>query len=136
MTRRTAGPWRPLPPRPFLGRIILVGLAVVIGASALCIFAPRARAECNANLMKILAYEHSKDMARRNSLDHAGFEARARRGARAENVAYGYKTLEGTMEQWRRSPPHAANLALPGCRGVASARSASGRIFWTLEIGE
>jgi uncharacterized protein YkwD len=54
-------------------------------------------------------------------MDHAGFEERARLGAKAENVAYGAKTKAEAMAMWVASPPHAANLALPGCRAIASA---------------
>jgi hypothetical protein len=49
-------------------------------------------------------------MARRNSLDQFGFSRRARRGARAENAAFGYSTKAAAIAQWR-SPPHAANIA-------------------------
>jgi uncharacterized protein YkwD len=41
--------------------------------------------------MQALAQEHANDMARRGSMDHNGFASRARRGARAENVAYGVR---------------------------------------------
>src|SRR5690242_12920444 len=41
-----------------------------------------------------------------HSLDHAGFQSRARRGARAENVAFGYSTEAATIAQWWRSPRH------------------------------
>ena len=44
--------------------------------------------------MQALAQEHANDMARRGSMDHSGFASRARRGARAENVAYGVKTKQ------------------------------------------
>ena len=80
--------------------------------------------------MQRLALEHSYDMAARHSMDHAGFASRAARGARAENVA-----LAGSEEQamtlWRNSPPHAANMALPGCKAVVH----SGR-YWTMEISQ
>jgi uncharacterized protein YkwD len=82
-----------------------------------------------------LAQEHSNDMARRDRMDHAGFEIRAKRGARAENVAYGYNSKAMTIAQWAASPAHAANMLLPGCKRVASAVSRSGRRYWTLEIG-
>ena len=87
-------------------------------------------------MMQRLAQQHSNDMARRNSLDHAGFHSRAMQGARAENVAMGNKTEAATMAQWRASPGHAANLRLPGCKAVAYAVSGSGRYYWTMEIGD
>jgi uncharacterized protein YkwD len=74
-------------------------------------------------------------MALRDSLDHAGFESRAKRGARAENVATGYSGKAETIAQWWRSPLHALNMLWPGCKAVASAVSRSGRYYWTMEIG-
>jgi hypothetical protein len=49
-----------------------------------------ANANVDCGLMRRLAQEHSNSMAQRNSMDH--FEERARKGAKAENVAYGAKT--------------------------------------------
>ena len=95
-----------------------------------------AEGESNCGLMQRLAQQHSNDMARRNSLDHAGFHSRAMQGARAENVAMGNSTEAATMAQWRASPGHAKNLLLPGCKAVAYAVSRSGRYYWTMEIGE
>jgi uncharacterized protein YkwD len=85
--------------------------------------------------MKRLAQQHSNDMARRNSMDHAGFHTRAKRGARAENVAMGSTTKAGAMAQWWTSLGHAANMLLPGCKAVAHAVSKSGRHYWTMLIG-
>jgi uncharacterized protein YkwD len=85
--------------------------------------------------MQALAQEHANDMARRDRLDHAGFASRAKRGARAENVAFGSATEAETLAQWRGSPGHAKNMRLPGCKAVASAQSRSGRIYWVMEIG-
>jgi hypothetical protein len=95
-----------------------------------------AEGESNCAMMQRLAQQHSNDMARRNSLDHAGFHSRAMQGARAENVAMGNSTEAATMAQWRNSPGHAANLRLPGCKAVAHAVSQSGRYYWTMEIGD
>jgi hypothetical protein len=94
-----------------------------------------AQAASDCALMQQLAQQHSNDMARRDSLDHAGFSDRAARGARAENVAMGSKTKAETMMQWRGSAGHAANMRLPGCKAVAHAVSISGRHYWTMEIG-
>ena len=95
-----------------------------------------AEGESNCGMMQRLAQQHSNDMARRNSLDHAGFHSRAMQGARAENVAMGNSTEAATMTQWRASPGHAKNLLLPGCKAVAYAVSRSGRYYWTMEIGD
>jgi hypothetical protein len=85
--------------------------------------------------MKALAQEHANDMARRGSMDHDGFfERRVPRGAKAENVMAGVKTEREAMAAWRASPPHAANMALPGCKGVAHACNKAGRCFWAMEI--
>jgi uncharacterized protein YkwD len=95
-----------------------------------------AQAKGDCALMQRLAQEHSKSMAQRNMMDHAGFEDRARRGAKAENVAYGAATKAEAMAMWLASPPHLANMLLPGCRGVASAVSSSGVRYWTMEIAK
>jgi uncharacterized protein YkwD len=95
-----------------------------------------ANARTNCQLMQQLAQEHSDDMARRNRLDHSGFYKRAKRGARAENVAYGNSTKAATIAQWWASPGHARNMLLPGCKMVAHAVSMSGRHYWTMIIGQ
>ena len=55
--------------------------------------------------------------------------------ARAENVAYGVRTEGAAIALWRSSPPHAANMRLPGCKAVAHACNGR-RCYWTMEIGE
>lgn len=75
-------------------------------------------------------------MARRNSLDHAGFmQRRGPAGAIAENVAMGCETEACARRMWMQSPLHRANIMLGGCQAVASAVSASGRRYWAMEIG-
>ena len=83
-----------------------------------------------------LARGHAEDMARRNTLDHAGFESR--RGVRAENVAYGCKDTPCTIRQWARSSGHRKNMLKPELKryGLASATAADGRRYWALELGE
>lgn len=88
-----------------------------------------AYATCSDVRMQILAQECADQLARQDHLHHCGSK-----GQRAENVAYGYDTKAKTLAQWSRSPPHAANMRLPGCRGVASARARSGRTYWVMEI--
>jgi len=106
------------------------------GALAICLLAADANAATSCAAMKALALEHARDMARRNSMDHDGFfERRVPRGAKAENVMAGVKTEREAMAAWRGSPPHAANLALPGCKAVAHACNKDGRCFWAMEIG-
>ena len=106
------------------------GLALLFSAigAGLC------HADCAA--LYALAQRHAYDMARRNSLDHAGFmRHRGPAGAVAENVAVGCATEECARRMWMQSPRHRANMMLGGCQAIASAVSASGRRYWVMEIG-
>lgn len=83
-----------------------------------------------------LAQQHAYDMARRNSLDHAGFmKRRGPAGAIAENVAVGCSDEACARKAWMKSPHHRANMMLGGCHAVASAVSKNGRRYWVMEIG-
>jgi hypothetical protein len=94
-------------------------------------------AHANCARIQALAQEQSNNMARRDRMDHDGFESRRARGALAENVATGCKTKACAMQQWRNSPGHNANMNLPyPCKMVASATSRGGTTYWTMEIGE
>ena len=106
-------------------------LAVVL--AALLFATIEAQASCAT--MQGLAQEHSNDIARRGSMDHAGFMDRARRGARAENVAAGVKTRSAAIALWWSSPGHAANMRLSGCKAVAHAVG-HGVYYWTMVIGQ
>ena len=91
-------------------------------------------ADCSS--LRTLAQQHTNDMARRNSLDHAGFMPhRGPAGAVAENVAMGCETEACARRMWMQSPQHRANMMLGGCQAVASAVSASGRRYWAMLIG-
>src|SRR5262245_44523640 len=93
---------------------------------------------CHADCAKLhaLPQQHANEMARRNSLDHAGFmQHRGPAGAVAENVAVGCDTEACARRMWMQSPQHRANMMLGGCQAVASAVSASGRRYWAMEIG-
>jgi hypothetical protein len=106
----------------------LVSFLVTIGGVGLC------HADCAA--LHALAQRHAHDMARRDSLDHAGFaRLRGPAGAVAENVAAGCETEACARRMWMQSAPHRANMMLGGCQAVASAVSASGRRYWVMEIG-
>ena len=110
--------------------VIRFGLALLFSAAG----ASLSNADCAA--LYALAQQHAYDMARRNSLDHAGFiRHRGPAGAVAENVAVGCKTEECARRVWMQSPRHRANMMLGGCQAVASAVSGSGRRYWVLEIG-
>lgn len=89
--------------------------------------------------MAKLARAHAQDMARRESMDHAGFmEQRASAGARAENVSVGCADNSCAIQQWINSGPHRANMLLTNARsyGLASAVSQSGYRYWALEFGK
>ena len=105
-----------------------------LAALLLMLFAP-ASAHASCATMQALAQEHANDMARRGSMDHNGFANRARRGARAENVAAGVKTKQQAMAPWRGSSGHAANMRLAGCKAVASAVGRDGTRCWAMVIG-
>jgi hypothetical protein len=92
-----------------------------------------AHADCAK--LQALAQQHAYDMARRYSLDHAGFMHRGPAGAAAENVAVGCDSEACARRMWMQSPQHRANMMLGGCQAVASAVSASGRRYWAMEIG-
>jgi uncharacterized protein YkwD len=109
------------------GAMRFLALAVALFAATPCY------ASCSQ--MHALAQEHSNDMARRDRLDHTGFQSRAMRGARAENVAYGVRTQGAAIAMWQSSPSHAANMRLRGCKAVAHACNGR-RCYWTMEIGE
>jgi uncharacterized protein YkwD len=86
-----------------------------------------------------LAREHAEDMARRQTMDHAGFfEKRGPAGARAENVLYGCGTEPCTIQHWINSPGHRANMLLADVKsyGLASAKSSKGVEYWALELGK
>ena len=105
--------------------------------AALCatvIWVESCYADCAS--LHALAQQHANDMARRNSLDHAGFmQRRGPAGAVAENVAMGCETEACAKRMWMQSPRHRANMMLGGCQAVASAVSASCRRYWAMEIG-
>ncbi|HMF22293.1 MAG TPA: CAP domain-containing protein [Pseudolabrys sp.] len=106
-------------------------LAMILAVMLLATF----EAQANCATMQKLAQEHSNDMARRGSMDHAGFMDRARRGARAENVAAGVNTRAAAIALWWSSPGHASNMRLPGCKAVAHAVG-RGVYYWTMVIGQ
>src|SRR5262249_1732659 len=105
--------------------------------AALCaalVWAESCRADCPS--LHALAQQHANDMARRNSLDHAGFmQRRGPAGAVAQTVGMGCEAEAGARGMGMQSPPHRANMMLGGCQAVASAVSANGRRYWAMEIG-
>jgi uncharacterized protein YkwD len=91
-----------------------------------------------------LAQTQAQDMARRDKLDrdpHRGVDQRLKAHgyhakAAAENVGAGYYTLAEAFSGWRDSPPHRANMLLPGATrmGIAAvyAPNSKYKVFWTL----
>src|SRR5262249_3326061 len=111
-------------------RVIRFGLALLFSAAG----AGLCHADCAA--LYALAQRHAYDMARRNSLDHAGFmRHRGPAGAVAENVAVGCETEACARRMWMQSPPHRTNMMLGGGQAVARAGSARGRRYWGRGIG-
>jgi hypothetical protein len=111
-------------------RVICFGLALLLSAAGTGL----SHADCSS--LYALARRHAYDMARRNSLDHAGFmRHRGPAGAIAENVAVGCATEECARRMWMQSPRHRANMMRGGCQAITSAVSASGRRYWVMEIG-
>ena len=112
----------------------MTSLRMLAALCATVVWAESCYADCST--LHALAQQHANDMARRNSLDHAGFMARrGPAGAVAENVAMGCDTEACARRMWMQSPPHRANMMLGGCQAVANAVSASGRRYWVMEIG-
>jgi hypothetical protein len=112
----------------------MTSLRVIAAICATIVWVGTCYADCSS--LYTLAQQHANDMARRDSLDHAGFMVRrGPAGAVAENVAMGCETEACARRMWMQSPRHRANMMLGGCQAVASAVSASGRRYWAMEIG-
>jgi len=113
---------------------MMISLRAFAAISATLVWVETCSADCSS--LYALAQQHANDMARRNSLDHAGFmQHRGPAGAVAENVAMGCATEACARRMWMQSPQHRANMMRGGCQAVASAVSASGRRYWAMEIG-
>src|SRR6476660_10154677 len=113
---------------------MMISLRALAAICVALVWVETCSADCST--LHALAQQHANDMARRNSLDHAGFmQHRGPAGAAAENVAVGCDTEACARRMWMQSPAHRANMMLGGCQAVASAVSASGRRYWAMEIG-
>ena len=91
----------------------------------------------SSHTMQALAQHCANSMAARNSLDHAGFlTERGPAGARAENVAMGCATESCTIDMWKRSAGHRANMLRRDVvsYGLASANGGKRR-YWCLNLG-
>src|ERR1051325_833691 len=91
-----------------------------------------------------MAQAQAEMMAKRDKLEHnvkKPFAARLKSGGynakhAAENVGAGYHTLAEAFSGWRDSPPHRANMLLPGATriGIAAvpAPGSKYQVYWTL----
>ena len=92
------------------------------------------------------AAAQSKAQAARSGIGHTGndgskpMERAARAGFHAkiasENVAAGQKSFSDALSTWKESSAHRTNLLRPNVSaiGVAMAKNASGRAYWTLVL--
>jgi uncharacterized protein YkwD len=86
-----------------------------------------------------LARQQAEAMAAANKLDHSISAPFANRisaystDRAAENIAFGNTTFSATLEQWKGSAGHRANLLMRDVSriGIASA-SSGGRTYWAL----
>ena len=89
-------------------KTFLLGIAIALSSSAAGI--GLSHADCSA--LYAAAQQHAYDMARRNSLDHAGFKRhRGPAGAVAENVAVGCETEDCARRRGRRAEDVILNSA-------------------------
>ena len=91
-----------------------------------------------------MAQAQAEAMAKRDKLEHnvkkpfaarlkaSGFDAKIA----AENIGAGYHTLAEAFSGWRDSPPHNANMLLPGATriGIAAvpAPASKYQVYWAL----
>lgn len=95
-----------------------------------------------------MAKTQAETMARRNKLSHdigGSFTARLKASGydatrAAENIGAGYHTLAQAFSGWRDSPPHNANMLLPGASrlGIAAVYTPASKykVFWSMVIAE
>ena len=95
-----------------------------------------------------MAQAQAELMAKRDKLEHniktpfvarlkaTGYNAKSA----AENIGAGYHTLAEAFSGWRDSPPHRANMLLPGATriGVAAvpAPNSKYQVYWALILAE
>jgi uncharacterized protein YkwD len=95
-----------------------------------------------------MAQAQAEAMAKRDKLEHnikkpfvtrlktAGYNSKSA----AENIGAGYHTLAEAFSGWRDSPPHRANMLLPGATriGIAAvpAPASKYKVYWTLIVAE
>jgi len=81
---------------------MMISLRAFAAISATLVWVETCSADCSS--LYALAQQHANDMARRNSLDHAGFmQHRGPAGAVAENVAMGCATEACARRMWMQA---------------------------------
>ena len=95
-----------------------------------------------------MAQAQAETMAKRDKLEHnvkTPFTARLKSSGynakqAAENIGAGYHTLAEAFSGWRDSPPHRANMLLPGATrmGIAAvpAPGSKYQVYWALILAE
>lgn len=129
--------------RLFARLSIIVTLTLASPALALDLNSFRAQHKLPAlkhsALLAGAAYEHARDLARRNHLDHDGFYERMGMisSTAAENVLVGCRDAPCAYRVWANSPGHRRNMLMKGLTryGLASATAENGRMYWVLELG-
>jgi len=92
-------------------------------------------------IIEPVAYEHSDDMAKKNtSFGHNGWRARCRKitdelrgNACSEIVAMGQKTPQAVFDAWYKSSSHRTSLENPRYThtGLGFVKNSKGVIYWT-----
>jgi len=140
------------PEQPSFYRDIAQGGQLDGGAAASMISGYRknnglAEVTLDAELSRV-AQAQAESMAKRDKLEHnikTPFVARLKTSGynaktAAENIGAGYHTLAEAFSGWRDSPPHRANMLLPGATriGIAAvpAPSSKYQVYWALILAE
>jgi uncharacterized protein YkwD len=95
-----------------------------------------------------MAQAQAEAMAKRDKLEHnikkpfvarlkaTGYNAKSA----AENIGAGYHTLAEAFSGWRDSPPHRANMLLPGATrmGIAAVQAPGSKykVYWALIVAD
>ncbi len=128
-----------------LHRSILCAVVILLTTPALALDLNSFRAQhklpplAHSATLAGAAYEHARDLASRNRLDHKGFRARMGMLATtaAENVLVGCADEDCAIRMWAKSAGHRRNMLMGGVSayGLASATADNGRRYWVMELG-
>jgi uncharacterized protein YkwD len=114
--------------------------------------AARFKAHCDPlrlnSKLRAAAESHTTDMATKGYFDHIGSDGsdpptRMRRAGYdpnmgwAENIAWGYPTVQAVMSGWMNSAGHRANILNCSLHsiGIGAARASNGALYWTQDFG-